>query len=159
MSRFSMLYAGKSLWFVLVAAVCFATLSGAGCGGSTPTTIGLEAAQLPNTGVRATSTPTYTPGVPLVVSVSVVPDNGSVAYAIEDAPPAGWTVSNINEGGIFDPLTGKVKWGIFFNQCPTYFSYTATPPANVSGTQTLTGTLSVDGTNSALTGQISLPHS
>jgi len=130
-----------------------------GCAGDSPVTLGPGVAQLPNTGVRALATPTYTPEIPLVVSLSVVPKNGSLAYAIEDAPPVGWTVTNINENGVFDPLTNKVKWGIFFNQCPTYFTYTLTPPANANGTQNLNGTLSVDGVNVPVTGQGTLPHS
>ena len=129
-----------------------------GCGGTAPATLGSTGvAQLPDTGVRAFGSPAYTPDQALVVSISVVPQNGSVAYAIEDAPPAGWTVSNINEGGVFDALTGKVKWGVYFNQCPLYFSYTATPPAGTVGQQAFVGTLSVDGANSAITGQTNLP--
>jgi hypothetical protein len=116
-------------------------------------------AQLPNTGMRAIADPTYTPAQPVVVSISVVPQNGSVAYAIEDMPPEGWTVTAINEGGIYDADTGKVKWGVYFDQCPLYFTYTATPPAAATGPQTFAGTLSVDGVNSTITGQTDLPHS
>ncbi len=144
--------------------VLWLALSGlilAGCGGSTPTTLdpGSSVAQLPNTGVRATDAATYTPATPVVVSISVVPNNGSVAYAIEDLPPQGWTVTNINEGGIYDSATGKVKWGVFFDQCPLYFTYTATPPAGTAGDQAFAGTLSVDGVDSPISGQLTLPHS
>ena len=138
-----------------ILAACLA----AGCAGTGPTTIGTGVAQPQDTGLRAFSAAAYTPGQPVVISVSVVPDNSSVAYALEDAPPPGWTVSNINETGIYDGATGKVKWGIFFDHCPTYFTYTATPPANAAGQQTFAGTLSVDGNNSTVTGQGGLPHS
>ncbi|MHB8635984.1 MAG: hypothetical protein ACYC96_05875 [Fimbriimonadaceae bacterium] len=131
----------------------------AGCAGSGPVTLENTVVQLPNTGVRALSAPAYTPAQPVVVSISVVPNNGSSAYAIEDAPPAGWTVSSINEGGVFDANTGKVKWGVYFDQCPLYFTYTVTPPAGTAGTQAFLGTLSVDGVNSTVTGQTNLPHS
>lgn len=145
----------RSLIFI----ACAAGVLIGGCGGSTPVTLGTGVAQLPNTGMRAFGGATYTPAQAVLISISVVPQNGSVAYAIEDAPPVGWTVSNINEGGVYDPDTGKVKWGVYFDQCPLYFSYTVTPPANAVGAQSFVGTLSVDGTNSTVTGQTLLPHS
>ena len=151
----SKLFGTARRWLALVA--CVTALFVGGCGGSTPATLGTDVAQLPNTGVRAFGAAAYTPAQALMVSISVVPQNGSVAYAIEDAPPVGWTVSNINEGGIFDADTGKVKWGVFFDQCPLYFSYTVTPPGETSGAHTFAGTLSVDGANSTITGQTSLP--
>lgn len=142
--------------------ICAALLTGyvlSGCGGSSPSTPSDSVAQQPNTGVRALDSAAYTPGQPVVVSLSVVPQNGSTAYAIEDLPPAGWTVTNINEGGVYDSLTGKVKWGVYFDQCPLYFTYTATPPTGVTGPQPFVGTLSVDGVNSTISGQTDLPHS
>lgn len=139
---------------LLLALGCLFAMSG--CGGTTPTTLENTVVQPPNSGVRAFSTSTYTPTQPLVVGVSVVPQNGSSAYAIEESIPDGWSVSNINEGGVFDPLTGKVKWGIYFDQCPTYFAYTLTPPSGANAPQTIVGVLSVDGVNHTVTGQTTL---
>lgn len=44
----------------------------------------------------------YMPGLKFSVALTAIPDSNVSTYAIEDSPPAGWTVSNINEGGVFD---------------------------------------------------------
>ena len=65
------------------------------------------------------------PGQPFTVTITLdVPPGTSVAAA-EDAPPPGWNVSNISNGGSFDVQTGKVKWGLFFApSIPNSLTYT-----------------------------------
>src|SRR4051812_30565994 len=55
----------------------------------------------------------YRDNQPFTVSIIAAPDARTVVQAIEDAPPAGWTVGAISHGGAFDSATGKVKWGPF----------------------------------------------
>ena len=111
---------------------------------------GLAARELPNC---------YTASTATSVSITVTPNTGTpetLAYAVEDAPPDGWTVSNINENGSWDSINKKVKWGPFFDSNPRTLTYQATPPAGQTGTKTFSGTASFDGTNVAIGGESSL---
>lgn len=87
----------------------------------------------------------YTPGSPVTLFIQVSPDTGTAAYAVQDAPPTGWTVSSISESGTFDGANRLVKWGPFFDDNPRTLTYTTTPPAGTSGPQTFSGTASFDG--------------
>jgi len=66
-------------------------------------------------------------------------------YHGPDQPPAGWAVSAISHGGTFDPSSGLVKWGPFFDQSALTLSYIVTPPSTANGTKSFAGVLSVDG--------------
>ena len=94
----------------------------------------------------------YTPGAGFPVRITVTPNTTTLAYAVEDAPPAGWTVTNIDNGGTFDSVNNQVKWGLFFDATPRVLSYTAIPPANAAGAVTFTGTASCNGTDVAIIG-------
>jgi hypothetical protein len=94
----------------------------------------------------------YAPGSPAAVSIATTPDAGTQVYAVEDAPPAGWSVSSISAGGSFDQANAKVKWGPFFDADARNLTYAATPPAGESGSRTFVGTISADGVNVAVTG-------
>ena len=98
----------------------------------------------------------YTPMVPQDITITINPDTGVVVYAIEDIPPAGWLVSDINEGGSWDDINKKVKWGPFFDNTPRTLTYKATPPAGESGSKTFTGTASFDGSNLPITGETTI---
>ncbi len=89
--------------------------------------------------------PTYIPGQPLTVSTVVNPGSVLYAYGVEDQPPPGWTVTNINNGGVYDPVNGQVKWGLFFDSVPRTLTYQVTPPANAIGLATFAGQASYDG--------------
>jgi len=97
-------------------------------------------------------TESYVPGTPLSVSTVVTPLGTTQAYAVEDAPPTGWTVSNINQSGVYDAVNHKVKWGPFFDSTARTFTYTATPPGGTTGVQVFTGTASLDGSNVTIAG-------
>ena len=68
-------------------------------------------------------------------------------YAVEDAPPEGWMVSDMNEAGGWDDVNKKVKWGPFFDSRPRTLCYYATPPAGETGERIFSGTASFDGTD------------
>jgi hypothetical protein len=55
---------------------------------------------------------------PVQLELSVVPDTGTQAYALEDSPPSDWIISDINEGGGWEPINKKVKWGLFLQPFP-----------------------------------------
>ncbi len=61
------------------------------------------------TAVSSFNPTSYTPGIGVTVSIVVTPDASTQVYAVEDQPPVGWTVSNINNNGSFDIINFKVK--------------------------------------------------
>ena len=95
---------------------------------------------------------TYIPGSPVQLSIAVTPSDSALVYAVEDAPPSGWTVSGISDGGEFDSNSRKVKWGPFFDNTIRILTYSATPPASESASRTFAGTASFDGNDVAITG-------
>jgi len=81
------------------------------------------------------------------------------AVAVEDQPPAGWTVSNISDGGVWDSVNGKVKWGPWTapdDLRDRALTYTVTPPQDASGTLAFAGQISADGINHPLSGKVEL---
>ncbi len=105
------------------------------------------------TAVSRFSSAVYTPGgAPITVTIDVVPDAGTQAYALEDMPPSGWTVSAVSNNGVYDATNRKVKWGLFFDANTRSFSYSVTPPANASGVQTFSGAASFGSTDVPITG-------
>ena len=94
----------------------------------------------------------YTPSEATSISITVAPGQGTQAYAVEDSPPAGWTVSDINENGGWDDVKKKVKWGPFFDSNSRTLTYKVTPPSDETGMKTFSGTASFDGTDVAITG-------
>jgi hypothetical protein len=102
--------------------------------------------------VTRTVPATYQPGVPLTVTAAVRCGNIG-AYAVEDQPPSGWQVSNISDGGVFDRVNQKVKWGLFLDNTPRNLTYSLTPPANASGDATFSGLGAFDGQPIAVAGQ------
>jgi sugar lactone lactonase YvrE len=98
----------------------------------------------------------YAPGFKFTVNLvsSSVPVSGSgIAYALEDAPPAGWLVGQISDGGVFDVATGKVKLGPFLDSQARTLTYDVTPPSTATGTNVFQGTVSTAGNDTAIAGQ------
>lgn len=122
-----------------------------GLTGTTTRSVPVSAASLPSA-ICAFGAEAYSPGTPLPISIQVTPEATTNAYAVEDTPPTGWVVSNINEGGVFDSVNNKVKWGPFFDNIARTFTYTATPPGGESGIQIFSGTASFDGSDVSLVG-------
>jgi len=96
---------------------------------------------------------------PLPVVITVTPPVGTIAYGVEDAPPSGWiNVSNIDNGGSWDSVNKKVKWGPYFTDQPVTLHYTLTPPAPVTGgAPCFRGVVSIDGNNQLVAGTPCLP--
>ncbi|MDB6135842.1 MAG: outer rane adhesin like protein [Verrucomicrobiales bacterium] len=87
----------------------------------------------------------YTPGVPLTVELQADPPDGTHAFAVEDQPPGGWRVDAVSHDGVFDPATGKIKFGPFTDAVSRSLTYRLTPPANASGPGQFSGSGSVNG--------------
>jgi hypothetical protein len=79
------------------------------------------------------------------VVVSVTPPAGAAAYAVEEKPPRGWAVSNLSHEGSYDPDTGVIRWGVFYDGSTRALSYTLTPPPSVIAVGGFDGELSFDG--------------
>lgn len=93
----------------------------------------------------------YGGGAPFTVTIATDLPPSASTHAVEDAPPAGWTVSNISDGGTWDPASQRVKW-VFFDNLSRNLTYTVTPPAGTTGTFTFSGVVSVDGGSQAICG-------
>ncbi len=95
----------------------------------------------------------YAPGDTLSVVIDLVSPAGTIAVGAEDAPPAGWTVSNISSSGEFDAQSGKVKWGPFFDpSIPASVSYDVSPPTSASSAGCFVGSVLFDTTEVAIAG-------
>ncbi|MFN7928975.1 MAG: hypothetical protein U0Y68_13715 [Blastocatellia bacterium] len=108
------------------------------------------------TAVGSFSAANYSPSVGVTVTITVTPDAGTQVYAIEETPPLNWSITSINNGGAFDAVNKKVKWGPFFDNTPRTLTYIATPPAGESGSKTFVGSASFDGSSVAVTGSRAL---
>jgi hypothetical protein len=78
------------------------------------------------------------------------------AHAVEDGPPAGWSVSNVSASGSYDVNNKRVKWGPFFDSTPRTLTYDLLPPANATGVHAFSGTASADGMDTSIGGASSL---
>jgi hypothetical protein len=96
--------------------------------------------------------PAYTPGTAFTVELRAEPPAGAHAYAVEDHPPTGWDVSSISNDGIFDPATGKVKFGPFTDSTARTLTYKVTAPAGATGRKEFAGVGSIDGVNYTIGG-------
>jgi hypothetical protein len=92
------------------------------------------------------------PGTNVTVLLQVAPGTNAAVYAVEDKPPAGWAVSGITGGGIYDSKRGKVKWGPFFDTTPRTLSYTVAVPPSTTGVARFSGTAAFDDVQSGITG-------
>jgi len=79
------------------------------------------------------------------VTITLDPPPGTLIAAAEDAPPSGWTVSNISDSGSFDSPSGKVKWGLFIApSIPATLTYDVTRQASPAP-PCFSGTAAYDG--------------
>jgi uncharacterized delta-60 repeat protein len=102
--------------------------------------------------VQRHTPPAYLPGNKLAVRLHAIPAANVSVYAVEDQPPAGWVVTSISDGGVFDKHTGKVKFGPFFDNDQRILTYELTPPAGETGPRQFSGAASADGLNSPIVG-------
>lgn len=108
----------------------------------------------PCTARRTLSEPqlSYCPGVQKTIRIALALSNNVTAVALEDLPPADWSVTNISHDGTFDAVNGKVKWGPFFAPFPPGVTYDVTPPAHEDGVLCFSGIISLDGVNRSICG-------
>ncbi len=94
----------------------------------------------------------YLAGNKLTISLVVKPLAATGNYGVEDMPPAGWSVANISNGGIYDSLKNKVKFGPFFDNAERTLTYDVTPPVSETSDKSFNGTASSDGANTPIGG-------
>jgi len=84
--------------------------------------------------------------------------SSATAVALEVNVPAGWKITGITDGGVFDPGSHKIKWGVFFDDLSRTVGFTAHGPvkdigptrsnsSDVSNRGRWRGQVSVDGIN------------
>lgn len=100
----------------------------------------------------------YVPGKAFEVVLEAKPAATIAFYAVADRPPTGWTVSGINESGVFDTRAGQVKFGPYADNAPRTLRFTVLPPGAVSGRFEFTGVASADGVETAVGGTGSLEN-
>ena len=98
----------------------------------------------------------YGPSFSFTVAIAAAPGGTVSVYAVEDVPPTGWTVGAVNEGGQWDDVNKKVKWGPFFDHNARTLTYQVTPPSGETGTKTFAGVISCDGSNVPIGGDQSI---
>jgi hypothetical protein len=83
------------------------------------------------------------------------------AVALEVVVPAGWTVTTISDGGLWDEAHRKVKWGPFFESLSRTVTFEVSPIGPPRGVKTgrlrgfeplsrISGTVSFDGVNESI---------
>jgi len=81
----------------------------------------------------------YLPGQPVAVRLEARPGASTLAWALQETIPTGWSPSPIPPGASFDPATRSLKWGPFLDNSPRAFDFTLLPnpslrsPASFSG--------------------------
>jgi len=94
----------------------------------------------------------WKPGVGAKVTLKVHPRAGTTSLAVEELLPVGWEAREISEGGVFDPATRRVRWGVFYGADPRELTYVAVPPEGVACNGAFSGVISADGRNSLIRG-------
>ena len=94
----------------------------------------------------------YAPGGRFTVTLKASPSSGVSVYAVEDLPPANWSVGKVSDEGKLDSNTGKVKFGPFFDSSARNLTYEVTPPARETAEKTFAGSASADGVSTAIGG-------
>jgi len=98
------------------------------------------------------------PGVSFTVTIAIDPPAGTAVVGAEDAPPTGWSVSNISDGGTWDAEQEKVKWPLFLDpSIPEVVTYDVTPPDEIPGMYCFAGTVSFDGSEDPIAGDECIP--
>jgi hypothetical protein len=108
-----------------------------------------QSARLTVLNIRSTAIrqlpPSFVGGNRFPVSIEVTPDSAVFAYAVEETPPSGWTVQQIDNNGTVDLTNKKIKWGPFFDNQRRVLTYVAVPPVGTTGSALFRGTASFDG--------------
>ncbi len=84
------------------------------------------------------------------VNISIVPNDFVKSYAVEEILPYGFDASNINQGGMWDPVNQKVKWGPFTDNTTRTFTYSVTSSYYTNSGE-IDGKVSFDGISEYIT--------
>jgi hypothetical protein len=95
----------------------------------------------------------YQGGRKLRAGIVVTPARGTQTYLIIERPPAGWTVSDISDGGAYDAGTGELRFGPIEGDRVRLFTYSVKPPSKAKGIQLFSGQLVADGASYSIGGQ------
>ena len=95
----------------------------------------------------------YIAGAPFTVHLIATLPNRTQAWGVEDEPPPGWRVSAISNGGTFDEVNGKVKFGPYTEVARRVLTYQLTPPVGSTNVGEFSGVASTDGTVYGISGQ------
>jgi hypothetical protein len=94
----------------------------------------------------------YVAGVPVTVTLQANPPASATVYAVQDQPPAGWAVGAMSNSGGFDAVNRLIKFGPFLDAQPRTLTYVVTPPQGQTAPGHFSGSISVDGSQSAIGG-------
>jgi hypothetical protein len=95
----------------------------------------------------------YQAGKKFRVGIIVMPVRGTLSYSIIERPPAGWTVSDISDGGTYDAAAGAVRFGLIESDRVRLLTYSVKPPNKAKGIQLFSGELVADGVSSPIAGK------
>ena len=101
--------------------------------------------------VLTLSSPGYQPGQNLTLTNRVTVRGSLRTYALEQAPPRGWTVVAA-DGGVLDTTNNLIKWGPYFDRANRDLVLTLRPPAEARGLAALAGAGAYDGFRVAFRG-------
>jgi len=116
----------------------------------------LHAASTDWTATRTVGAQQYIPGQSIQICINVSPAAATRVYVVEETPPAGWTVRNVNEKGVWDSITGHIRWGMFWDSNPRQLCYELIPPTVAGKDGQFAGIASYDGMVVLITGDSSI---
>lgn len=104
---------------------------------------------------RSFSDYVYRTGQKITCTIQVTPPSGTLAYAVEEKYPTGWTASNPSHSG--NVTGGVVKIGVFFDGLERTFTYDLMP-SSAQTNRTFSGTVSFDGASQEIGGKTILKY-
>lgn len=98
----------------------------------------------PNGSIVSRLPATVIAGTSLDIELTVTPATNVLVYAVEEIPPAGWTIGSITDAGVFDARRARLKWGPFFDAAPRTLRYRVEVPAAAAGVVEFAGAAGFD---------------
>lgn len=97
-----------------------------------------------------------TGGETVAVELLGAPRGPVAAWAVEENVPSGWQVVDVSDGGSIDRLSGRLRWGPFFDGTPRTLRYRIVAPLALVDATAFTGRASFDGESAAVLGGIEI---
>lgn len=107
-------------------------------------------------GVVRFSAATYSAGTALTITIEAHPGRESKAWSVEHIHPRGWTVLEVDGGGLWDSRGSRIRWGPWFDSIPRTLTYRLLPDRDKRYPGRFSGSLFVDGLEVALMGTTEL---